>query len=565
MSAIGRGGVSGESFWETMLLWALGGFAAISAVLWAVGGVASFVFGGGWPRAGAAEMPGILGRLPDHLGDPAAAWPPTDRGRLPGPVGFYAVALVLAVAAGAAVYGVLHLRSGRRKSTSGKGAEWATSGDLRTLVVPEPAPGRLVLGRLGRRLVAAEARQSVIVFGPTQTGKTTSLAIPAILEWQGPVVATSVKSDLLRDSLVARTAIPGADVFVYDPTGATGIPATTWSPLAGCGSWRGAQRTAWSLAHAARGGAGGLNDADFWYSSAAKLLAPLLFAANQTGQSMEIVVEWIDTVTEQDVVEILDAVGDNAASSAFAATVNREARTRSSVYTTAETILQAYADPAVLASADGSELRADRLLDGGWHTTYLCAPAHEQQRLQPLFATLVNEIITAVYERAAFTGRPLDPPLLVVLDECANIAPLRDLATIASTGAGQGIQLVTVFQDMAQIDAVYGRDRAPTIVSNHRAKIVLPGIADESTLRYADRLLGDEEITQSSSTRGHTGDRSTTESLAFRSLVPAHELRQMRQGEALLVYGRLPPARLRLRPWYAESSLTGRARPTAAR
>ena len=64
----------------------------------------------------------------------------------------------------------------------------------------------------------------------------------------------------------------------------------------------------------------------------------------------------------------------------------------------------------------------------------------------------------------AETGTPLDPPLLLVLDECANIAPLRDLATLASTGAGQGIQLISVFQDMAQIYAVYGRDHARKVV-----------------------------------------------------------------------------------------------------
>ena len=50
----------------------------------------------------------------------------------------------------------------------------------------------------------------MIVIGPVQTGKTTGFAIPAILEWQGPVVATSVKTDLLRDTLAARAAIPDA-------------------------------------------------------------------------------------------------------------------------------------------------------------------------------------------------------------------------------------------------------------------------------------------------------------------------------------------------------------------
>ena len=174
----------------------------------------------------------------------------------------------------------------------------------------------------------------------------------------------------------------------------------------------------------------------------------------------------------------------------FQASTERDERTRSSIYTTVETVLAAFADPGVLASALMPDLRAERLLDGGFHTAYLCAPAHEQRRLQPLFATLVQEIVACAYDRATETGQPLDPPLLLVLDECANIAPLRELATLASTGAGQGIQLVSIFQDMAQINAVYGRDRAPTIVSNHRAKVILSGIADSQTLDYVGRLLG---------------------------------------------------------------------------
>ncbi len=349
-------------------------------------------------------------------------------------------------------------------------------------------------------------------------------------------------------------------MLVFDPDGATGIPRNTWSPLAGCADWGGAQRIAWWMAMAAKGSGAGLEDADFWYASAAKLLGPLLFAAAQTGTEMDTVVRWVDDGEDEEVLAILDGIGHSPARRAFQASVNREDRTRSSVTTTLETALQAYADPVVLESAMGGELDARRLVDGGWHTTYLCAPAHEQQRLQPLFATLVQQIVSAAFEQSAAVGRPIDPPLLLVLDECANIAPIAELATVASTGAGQGVQLVTVFQDMAQIDAVYGRDRAPTIVSNHRAKVVLPGIADGSTLQYVERLLGDEAIDQQSMTRGYTGDRSTTESTSYRSLSPANHLREMQVGEALLVYGRLPPARIRLRPWYAEPALANRGR-----
>jgi TraM recognition site of TraD and TraG len=68
--------------------------------------------------------------------------------------------------------------------------------------------------------------------------------------------------------------------------------------------------------------------------------------------------------------------------------------------------------------------------------------------------------------------------------------PLRDLDTLASTAAGHGIQLVSVFQDLSQISNRYG-ERAQTVVNNHRAKIVLSGISETRTLEYASRLLSD--------------------------------------------------------------------------
>ncbi len=61
----------------------------------------------------------------------------------------------------------------------------------------------MTLGRAGSALLAAESRQSVLVVGPTQTRKTSGLAIPAMLEWAGPVIATSIKTDLLRDTMQA--------------------------------------------------------------------------------------------------------------------------------------------------------------------------------------------------------------------------------------------------------------------------------------------------------------------------------------------------------------------------
>ena len=109
-----------------------------------------------------------------------------------------------------------------------RSSRWARAGDVRRLVVRAPSSGRLVLGRVAGRLVAAEQRHSVIVIAPTQSGKTTGLAVPAVLEWEGPVLACSVKTDLLRDTLARRARL--GDVKVFDPTAITGLPARRLEP-----------------------------------------------------------------------------------------------------------------------------------------------------------------------------------------------------------------------------------------------------------------------------------------------------------------------------------------------
>jgi type IV secretory pathway TraG/TraD family ATPase VirD4 len=154
---------------------------------------------------------------------------------------------------------------------------------------------------------------------------------------------------------------------------------------------------------------------------------------------------------------------------------------------------------------------------------------------------------------------PLDPPLLVVLDEAANIAPVAELDGLAATCAGSGIQLVTVWQDMAQITARYGA-RAPTVLNNHRARLFLSGIADPSTLEYASGLVGEEEVSMGSLTRDGRGGRSTTTSTHRRRLLPPEALRQLPRGTGVLIYGERPPIRLRLVPWSRDPVLADRGR-----
>ena len=172
-----------------------------------------------------------------------------------------------------------------------------------------------------------------------------------------------------------------------------------------------------------------------------------------------------------------------------------------------------------------------------------------------MFVALIESVLEEAYRRSAAKGRPLNPPLLVVLDEAANIAPLPDLDVIAATGAGHGVQLVTVVQDLAQVHDRWGSDRADTIVNNHRARLIAGGSADARTLDHVGKLLGDTEVEQRSSTDGEAGRRSHTTSTSYRPLAPAHAVREAREGSCLMLYGSRPPAWIRFRPWYRHRAL----------
>ncbi|MGH9188162.1 MAG: type IV secretory system conjugative DNA transfer family protein, partial [Acidimicrobiales bacterium] len=380
--------------------------------------------------------------------------------------------------------------------------------------------------------------------------------MPAILEWPGPVVATSTKGDLVDDTIGWRSRL--GEVHVFDPSASTRYQASGWSPLASATTWRDAGRSAWDLAMSGKAAVGGgMSLADFWFNSAAKSLAPYLFAAAKTGRSIADVARWIDAEERDEVLVMLRGLHPDAAL-AHQATFRREDRARSSLFQVMQQILGVYLDPAVARSAERSDINATELLDGTPSTLYLTSPYLDQARFRPLFATVVRQVITAVYEHVAATGRPLDPPLLMVLDEAANIAPVDDLATVASTAAAMGLQLVTVFQDLSQIKVRYG-DAAGTVINNHRATLFLPGIKCLDTLDLASRLIGDHEIDRDSITTGADGRRSSTTAAHWRRLLPGELARTMRDRDGVLVYGNLPPIRLRLRPWFDSHRLRRRA------
>ena len=389
---------------------------------------------------------------------------------MPGAVAWW-LTLAVPLALGAAAVVAVRRRAARRAQA---GAAAVRAREVRRRQLTRSLPDDLVVGTAGGQEVAIRDRRSLLVLGPLRSGRTSAVAVPAVLEWPGPVVATCTGDDLVTHTIGWRSRL--GDVHVFDPARTTRHHPSGWSPLSACHTWDGALATAWDLvmgAKAAVGTASGIGD--MWFSSAPRSLAPYLLAAAASSRTMADVARWVDTEDRDEAMAVVRSLDPDAAV-ALAGTFRRDPAVRASLFHVMGLVARAYLDPTVVASARDHEVEPAELLDGDPHTLYVVAPHHDQARLRPVFATLVRQVLTAVHEQVARERKPLDAPLLLLLDDAADVAPLADLATQAAGAAAAGVQLVTVFRDLAEVGVRHGAD-APAVVANHRAKLLLPGVA----------------------------------------------------------------------------------------
>jgi len=442
-------------------------------------------------------------------------------------------------------------------------AGWARPQLFRDLYVRVPTPWRVTLGRVNGRLVAAEPLQSVIALGPPQSQKTSGLTIPAVLEWDGPVLAACVKPDLIRSTIGRRWQ--KGEVFLYDPAGATGMEANTWSPLPRCETWEGAYRMALSLVNASRLTGRDDGDAEAVPGTTTNLLASMLLAAAISGRSMSDVLRWGQRQDRAEITAAINVANEPAAADAFESIWSLSEQRRSQVYAQVLGVIAAYTDPTVKEASAGTRFTAEKLLDGVANTAYVHLPAHEQRRLGPLSVALVQDVIELAFERSRNRGAPNDPALLVVLDDAASSAALPQLDQYAASAGGYGVQLVTTFRHLSQMRARYD-DRAEAVLSNHLAKVILSGVTDPETLAHLSHLLGDETIRQlatpaalakaaKDSGQGAEQARAARAARSRGGASPAEALAWISPGNGVLLYGHFPPAPITLRPWFRDRQL----------
>jgi type IV secretion system protein VirD4 len=430
-------------------------------------------------------------------------------------------------------------------------SRWARSVDRRQLGRSRQANGLagdgIVLGFLNGRVIQSPAEDNALLLGVQRSGKTSSIVVPTLLAWSGAAVATSTKEELVNLTLNQRSRL--GPVWIFAPLDEDhrwlerlGLQASTWNPLDAATSSGAAAELG---DHFTSEGKRGQNA--HWYLAASSLISGLAICERERGGDMRSVLARLNRSAPYEYVGLARTVKDGTAAElllAYALTPDKEA---GSIASTARSSLSLWTDERVASATISSRqaLDLDQLLARSG-TLFLVAPAEDAERCRPLFSSLLMSLLRRATARARTQGGALSPRLLVALDEAANFARIPRLAGYASSGPGQGIQLLLCYHDLAQVEAGYGPEEARTIWNNCRARLLLPGQGDIRTLEAFSRAIGDETRIYRSR---HSDSRSSSsaEQRIGKPLASVDELRRM--TDAVLVYSNAPPAKLQLRRW----------------
>lgn len=543
----------------------------VALVLRAVGTITAWLTGTPQPEGGLAAGAGVL----VHPGDPGTA---LDADGLNPVVYWVVTGAMLTLLMALVVFVWVRLRrfthraeqDPRRMAGIATRHEVATAasekallrraGNLRPgLSDPKPTDVGYRLGSSKGVGVWASVEDSIMVIGPPRSGKGLHLVIPAILDAPGAVVVTSTRPDNLTATLRARRRI--GPVAIFDPQHlAEGLPAgLRWSPIRGCESPQTAMIRATGLAAGTGLSAGGVDSGGFWEGKTRAALQALLHAASIDNRPPAELFRWtLDPTAAADAVAIL--TGSTRAATGWAesleAMIDSDPRTRDSIWQGVSLALGSLADPRVLdavSPAEGEGFDPEAFIrDRG--TLFLLATGSGAGASAALVAALVEDLIETARRLAARSpGARLDPPMLLALDEIANLSPLPSLPTLMAEGGGSGITTMPVLQSLAQARDKWNEHQANAIWDASIVKVILGGASNSRDLQDLSALVGERDEYTDSVTLGDHGTRSNQRSVRRVPIFPPDRIRRLPFGTGVVLLRSAPPIVTDLHPWPSRS------------
>jgi type IV secretory pathway TraG/TraD family ATPase VirD4 len=415
---------------------------------------------------------------------------------------------------------------------------------------PGPQIGFVIQrGRVSRKMMRMAWEDVAVLIAGARTGKTTAMAIPAIVDAPGAVVCTSNKPDLVQTTALVRAG-RGA-VWVFDPQHVAGErqPGFWWDPLATVTDLRTARRLAaiWDEVGRQPG-----DRADAYFDPAGReLLANLLLAAGVADLPLTVVHEWLADPDDRTAARILEGGGHHLSVTAVEGFRTLPDKQRAGVYGTAAQTVAFLADPAVVQwivdPGDGRP-RFDPARFATSSDTLYSLSREGEGSSAPLVTALTAAVLDAAEAEATRQGGRLAMPLLGVLDEAANVCRWKDLPDLYSHYGSRGIVLITILQSWSQGVAAWGEHGMEKLWGAANVRIYGGGSAETAFLERVASLCGEWEAPQVQTSSG-SGQRSTSRSTRRELVFDVATLAALPPGRAVVMASATRAVLVAPQPW----------------
>lgn len=426
------------------------------------------------------------------------------------------------------------------------------------------------------RLYASWEWVQLWIMGP-RAGKTSCVVVPQICATAGPVFATSNKRDVVDLARPVRERIGRA--WIFDLQQIIGEPADWWwNPL----DYVTGVAKAVKLARLFSAAVSAADKGDAYFEPEGEaLLSQYLLAAACGGEDITAVARWLHNKNDTTPVDHLTAAGEHPTAGALTATM-RMAGTAGEqsegIYGTARKMVRFLADRSVLSwiTPHGAADRRPRFDPHAFATstdTVFAISKEGAGTARALTAALTVAVAEAAEEAAEQTvatdgTRPgrLCPPLLMALDEVANICRWPDLPDLYSHYGSKGIVICSFLQSYSQGEDVWGRAGMKKLWSAANIRGIGAGIAEADFLKDVSELIGDHDVRARTVSSGRGQGASVSSHLRRDRILDVSELAALPTGRAVLFASGIPAALTRLvhysdGPW---ADVIG-GQPTAAR
>ncbi|MGW6061973.1 type VI secretion protein [Streptomyces sp. NPDC055189] len=303
--------------------------------------------------------------------------------------------------------------------------------------------------------LAVPTPRTPLVLGPQETRR--PLAAEAIRDAEGAALVLTSDPTLWEETKDARAKL--GPVLVYDPSHLCDTPARMhWSPTANCEDKAVAAQRATALLAAIRPSA----KLDSTLADTAEtLLRSFLHAAAVDGRPVKHVHRWAQGNGVQDAVRILRThqKASSGAAGELEAALTAYPERRDMAQELTARALSALFTLNVRESCTPNRndaLTLDSFIDEGG-TLFVVGEAIEDPKspqgpgAMPLLTALASSVVEhgrRMAERSS-SGR-LDPPMTLVLDDVAAVAPLPQLPELLATGADRGLPTLALLRSREQ-------------------------------------------------------------------------------------------------------------------